>query len=387
MALPSAPTGTESIPRAAPQHDRGYHPLTVSRVLRETDDAVSLVLEIPDELRTTYGYAAGQFLTFRVTVDGQTSYRSYSMSSAPETDSELVVTVKRVPGGVVSNRLNDLSAGEVLEASAPAGKFRLGTHDGASGAGQRDVPGARERDIIAFAAGSGITPIFSIIKSAMLTTSRPVRLLYANRDPGSVIFGAALDELAAHRGERLDVTHRYDEVDGFVDAAAVASYVDAARDADVYICGPGPFMDIVESALLAGGVPAEQIHIERFNVELRAEPDVVEGAAPVEVAATAGSTTPDTDVMVTIEIDGKKETVKYHRGATILQTARQAGLRPPSSCEAGNCATCMAKCVEGGVSMRVNDALFEDEVADGWILTCQSEPTTPTVHVIYGYEG
>jgi ferredoxin-NADP reductase len=368
MALPSAPAGTDAKP-AAQLHDRGYHPLKITRVVPETDDAVSLVLEIPDELRTTYGYAAGQFLTFRVTIDGRTSYRSYSMSSAPETDAELAVTVKRVPGGAVSNHLNELSPGDVVEASAPAGKFRLGP---------------RDRDIVAFAAGSGITPIISLIKSAMLTTSRPVRMLYANRDPDSVIFAQALDDLVAHRGQRLEVKHRYDEIDGFVDASAVEEYVEAARNADVYVCGPGPFMDIVESALLAGGVPAEQIHIERFNVELRAEEDVIEttsSAARAAPSADAG------EIVVTIEIDGKKEAVKYRQGATILQTARQAGLKPPSSCEAGNCATCMAKCVEGEVEMRVNDALFDDEVADGWILTCQSEPTTPTVHVIYGYEG
>ncbi|HVT20695.1 MAG TPA: ferredoxin--NADP reductase [Mycobacteriales bacterium] len=352
MAVSTAPVGTA--------HDRGYHPLRIARVVRETDDACSLVLEIPDRLRSTYGYAAGQFLTFRVSVDGQTTYRSYSMSSAPESDADLAVTVKRVPGGIVSNWMNELSPGDLLEASAPAGRFRLGRP---------------ERDIVAFAAGSGITPIFSLIKSAMLTTSRPVRLLYANRDPDSVIFGRELDDLAAHRGERLDVRHRYDTVDGFVDAATVTAYVEACRDADVYLCGPGPFMDVVESTLLAGGIPAEQIHIERFNV--------IEDAAPA-TAPPAGAGTSDTSV--TIELDGRKETIKYHPGATILQTARQAGLRPPSSCEAGNCATCMAKCVEGEVRMRVNDALFDDEVADGWILTCQSEPITPTVHVIYGYE-
>jgi ferredoxin-NADP reductase len=359
MALSSAPSGTDA-ERVAPQHDRGYHQLKISKVVQETDDAVSLVLEIPDELRTTYGYAAGQFLTFRVTIDGEPTYRSYSMSSAPETDAELAVTVKRVPGGAVSNHLNERSPGDVLEASAPAGRFRLGN---------------QERDIVAFAAGSGITPIISLIKSAMLTTSRQVRMLYANRDPSSVIFAETLDDLAAHRGERLDVKHRYDEIDGFVDAAAIAEYVDAARNADVYICGPCPFMDIVESALLAGGVPADQIHIERFNV--------ADGVLPAEAEPAAAGTS---EVAVTIEIDGRKETVTYRPGATILQTARQAGLRPPSSCEAGNCATCMAKCVEGAVKMRVNDALFDDEVADGWILTCQSEPTTPTVHVIYGYE-
>jgi ferredoxin-NADP reductase len=324
------------------------------------------VLEIPAELRSTYGYAAGQFLTFRVTIDGETVYRSYSMSSAPETDAELAVTVKRVPGGAVSNWMNELSPGDVLEASAPAGKFRLP---------------AEQRDLVAFAAGSGITPIFSLIKSAMLTSTRQVRLLYANRDADSVIFADALADLAAHRDGRLEITHRYDVVDGFVDAAAIVPYAEAARNADVFVCGPGPFMDIVESALLAESVPAERIHIERFNVE-----PGLESAPAVAAAADAGSMS-DTEVTVTIELDGKKDTAKYRAGTTILQTARQLGMRPPSSCEAGNCATCMAKLVAGEVRMRVNDALFDDEVADGWILTCQSEPTTPTVHVIYGYEG
>ncbi len=356
MAVSTACAGTGSIELAAQPHDRGYHSLTISKVVRETDEAVSLVLDIPAELRTTYGYAAGQFLTFRVTIDGQTLYRSYSMSTAPETDAELAVTVKRVPGGAVSNWMNDLAAGDVLEASVPAGKFTLGK---------------QQRDIVAFAAGSGITPIYSLLKSAMLTTNRPARLLYANRDRDAVIFGRELDELAAHRGGRLEVQHRYDVDDGFVDAAAVSAYVDAARDADVYICGPGPFMEIVESSLLAGGVPADRIHIERFTV-----PD-----APIE--AVSDAIPPSAEVSVTIELDGEKKTAKHHPGTTILQTARQLGMKPPSSCEAGNCATCMAKLVEGEVTMRVNDALFDDEVAEGWILTCQSEPTTPTVHVIY----
>jgi ferredoxin-NADP reductase len=327
--------------------------------VRETDQASSLVLEIPDELRTTYGYAAGQFLTFRMALSGQTLYRSYSMSSAPEIDAELAVTVKRVPGGAVSNRLCDLCVGDEVDASAPAGKFRLPPDD---------------RAVVAFAAGSGITPIYSLIKSAMVTTSRPVRLLYANRDPESVIFRAGLDAIVAERRERLDVRHHYDVTHGYVDAAVIEEYVEATRDAHVYICGPAPFMELVESTLLARDVPADRIHIERFTVADSPGP-----AAAERTAATA-------DISVTIELDGETATASYHPGTTILQTARQLGMKPPSSCEAGNCATCMAKLVTGEVRMRVNDALFDDEVADGWILTCQSEPITRDVHVVYGYE-
>jgi ferredoxin-NADP reductase len=345
------------------QHDRGYHRLRIARVVRETDEACSLVLEIPDQLRTTYGYAAGQFLTFRLAVDGETLYRSYSMSSAPETDAELAVTVKRVPGGAVSNRLCELRPGDEIDASAPAGKFRL--------------PG-QDRAVVAFAAGSGITPIYSLIKSAMVTTSRSVRLLYANRDPDSVIFRASLDAIARERDGRLEIRHRFDVDEGYVDAATVQQYVASARDADVYVCGPAPFMDVVESTLLTGGVPADRIHIERFT-----SPETASATDPDHVAELSDA---EAVISVTIELDGQTATAKYHPGATILQTARQLGMKPPSSCEAGNCATCMAKLVQGEVTMRVNDALFDDEVADGWILTCQSEPVTAAVHVVYGYE-
>jgi ferredoxin-NADP reductase len=343
-------------------HDRGYHPLEVARVVEETADARSYVLAIPDDLSGVYRYQAGQFVTLRIRAGEQTLYRSYSMSSSPEVDRELAITVKRVPGGAVSNHLIDtIAAGDRVEASAPAGVFRLGP---------------AERRLVMFAAGSGITPVISIIKVALALTSRPVTLLYANRDADSVIFRSALDELATNYGDRLSIAHRHDVDDGFVDAAAVASYLELAKDADCYICGPAAFMDVVETGLLDGGVPREQIHIERFSV---AEP-ADETEAVTDDLAPTGATEPAT---ITIELGGATKSGKHHPGTTILQTARQFGMKPPFSCEAGNCATCMAKLVEGEVKMHVNDALFDDEVADGWILTCQSVPTTPSVHVRY----
>jgi ferredoxin-NADP reductase len=345
-------------------HDRGYHPLRVARVTRETPDACSYALAVPEELHAAYRYQAGQFLTLRVRLDGRTLYRSYSMSSTPEVDRELAITVKRVPGGAVSNWLVDrVREGDTLDTSVPAGVFRLA---------------AAERDLVAFAAGSGITPVFSILKAALALTSRRVRLLYANRDRESVIFGAELAALEERYGDRLLITHRFDVESGFADSAAVAAYLDAAREADCFICGPAGFMDVVESALLDGAVPREQIHIERFTVPEPAEPAA---AAPTESAPESPSTAAS---QITIELDGETKTTAHHPGTTILQTARQLGMSPPSSCEAGNCATCMAKCVEGEVRMHTNDALFEDEVAEGWILTCQSVPISPTVHVVYG---
>lgn len=335
--------------------DHAFHPLRVRRVVRETDDASSFVLDIPPKLRRTFSYEAGQFCTFRVWIDGQPHLRSYSMSSAPMVDRDLQVTVKRVPGGVVSNWMNDtLAPGDIVEATRPAGLFCLGPSD---------------RDVVAFAAGSGITPVISLLKTALATTSRRVRLLYANRDRDAVMFAATLEGLAEWYALRFDVTHHLDTEKGFVDAAAVREIAGASLDADFYVCGPGPFMEIVESTLLGAGASRERIHIERFTSM---------GDPPPP------ATSPSPESKVTVELDGRRETTEHHPGATILQTARQVGMAPPFSCESGNCASCMAKVVEGTAEMRTNNALTDEEVADGWVLTCQAVPTTTSVRVVYG---
>lgn len=356
MAI-SAPTASQrEVPR-----DHGFHPLRVTRVVRETAEAASFTLDVPAELRGAYAYEAGQFLTFRFRIDGQRHLRSYSMSSSPAVDADLAVTVKRVPGGLVSNWMNEtLRPGDVVEATVPAGAFCLRPGDG---------------EVVAFAAGSGITPVFSLLKTALATTTRRVRLLYANRDRDAVIFGADLDALVERYADRLEVVHHLDVEQGFVDADALAPFVEAAAGAECYICGPTPFMDIAEGGLLAHGVAAARIHIERFTPAPPPEPP------EASAASAAGPAT-----RVTVQLDGRTGTADHRPGTTILQTARQMGLSPPFSCEAGNCATCMARVVEGAVEMRVNDVLTDDEVADGWVLTCQSLPTTASVHVVYGYE-
>ena len=328
-------------PQAASQVvDHGFHEVRVREVVQETADTTSYVLEVPAD----FAYRAGQFVTFRFRLDGATHLRSYSMSSCPGVEADFKVTVKRVPGGIVSNLMNDtLSAGDMVEVTKPAGVFVL-------------PPG--EADVVAFAGGSGITPVISIAKEALATTPRKVRLLYANRDRDSIIFERDLAALG------VDVTHHLDVDDGFVTPEVVREYI--APDADYFICGPGPFMDIVEDTLLDAGVDAARVHIERFTP-----------ATSVPVDAPADGT------RVTIELGGRTAAGDHYPGTTILQTARQLGLDPPYSCESGTCATCMAKLVEGEVRMRANNALTDDEVADGYILTCQSLPTTPTVHVVY----
>ncbi|MGH9095927.1 MAG: flavin reductase family protein, partial [Acidimicrobiales bacterium] len=150
-------------------------------------------------------------------------------------------------------------------------------------------------------------------------------------------------------------------------------FTDGARDPECYVCGPGPYMDIVETTLLAGGVDAGRIHIERFTpAEWVPEPE------PGDSSLGAAR--------ITIELDGRTQATDHHPGTTILQTARQMGMSPPFSCESGSCATCMARLREGTASMHVNNALTDDEVAAGWVLTCQALPTSPLVHVTYGYE-
>ena len=339
----------------------GYHRLRVKAVVPETDDASSYVLDVPESLRGTFHYRPGQFCTFRVHIDGNEELRSYSMSSAPETDDDLTVTVKRVDGGVVSNWfLDHVGQGDELEVTKPAGVF---------------CPQETTRPVLGFCGGSGITPVMSITKHVLATTDRPVRLLYANRDRSSVIFDEQFNALCdAHIG-RLEVMRHFDADGGFLRGDEVAAFVGPQLDVDAYICGPGPFMDLVESTLLGLGLAPERIFIERFLVEQQ------EKDAALTVPATEDGG--DIPTEVTVILAGKSVVVPYQRGDTLLETARRGGLRPPFSCESGNCATCMAFLKEGAAHMRANNALTPEEVEEGWILTCQGLPTGAAVTVEY----
>ncbi|MGP2441200.1 2Fe-2S iron-sulfur cluster-binding protein [Streptomyces sp. JW3] len=326
--------------------DHGFQPVRITRVTEEAPDVRTFALDAP--LR----YRAGQFLTFRV----RGVLRSYSMSSCPDTDDEVCVTVKRVPGGLVSEWMcAELRAGDTLEAAGPSGAFCL----------REESAG---RALVAFAGGSGITPVFSLVKSALTGTSRPVRLLTAHRGRGAAIFSAALDELALRHTERLRVRHHLDDRDGLVTADEILAVAEEdLPGSDFYVCGPAPFMDLVERTLLDAGADPGQIVVERFTPLPSPVADVPVGGP--------GS--------VTVGLRGERRTVPQRPGETLLQTARRAGFAPPFSCESGDCATCMAQLTSGEVKMRVNNALDADEVAEGWVLTCQAEPVTTDVTVIY----
>ncbi len=328
-----------------------FHRATVSRIIKETADARTYVLA-PDE--TPFPYRAGQFCTFKVHVNGEDLYRSYSMSSAPETDSEMATTVKRVPGGKVSNwMLDNLVERDEVTITRAAGTFCLT---------DASVP------LLGFSGGSGVTPILSLVKSALATTDRAVRLLCADKDKPSVIFDAVLDDLVARYPDRLCVLRHIDADKGLIDPAAVVDFVGDDTDADCYVCGPEGFMSVVTSALPGPG----KVFIEDFD----ATPQTHEAAA-------ASAKTEETGGIITIHLDRKKAEVPRVPGETLLESARRAGMSPPFSCEAGNCGTCMARLSEGSATMRVNDALEEDEVEDGYVLTCQAIPDTPSVTVHY----
>ncbi|BCQ07122.1 ferredoxin [Mycobacterium heckeshornense] len=334
----------------APSRD-GFAPLRIKQVVRETADAVSLILDVPEPFSQQFHYQPGQFLTLRVQVDGQEHRRCYSMSSSPVVAEDLRITVKRDPGGVVSNWLNDTATpGDEIHAAPPEGRFLLGDSD---------------RELVAFAGGSGITPVFSLIRSALAVTTRRVRLFYANRTRESVIFADTLARLAEEHPDRLVVVQHLDEDRGVVQPDEIEAFLADARDAEYYICGPREFMDTVEATMLENGAAPDRIHLERF--------DVVDAALPAVTVTEE----------VTIRLDRRNTVVPYRAGNTVLQTARLAGLNPPSSCETGSCGTCMARLVEGSVRMINNDALTEDEVAGGWVLTCQSMPTSRTLKVVY----
>ena len=341
--------------------DHGYHDLRVSEVVQETADTRTFVLEPSEADRPLFAFEAGQFCTFKITLGDDEIFRSYSMSSAPALNEPLAVTVKLVPEGLGSGWFHSsVAVGDLVRASRPTGVFCLGEHDG---------------PVIAFAGGSGITPVMSIIKTALATTDRPVRLLDAHRDPDSIIFRDRFEDLAKRFGDRFEIRHHLDSNSGFLTAAEVREFLGGDLDGEVFICGPTPFMDLVETAVRDAGVAPDLIKLERFGTE----------SPPSSAGATAEATvdTADHPEVVTVILKGQTHEIGYHPGDTILETTRRGALTAPSSCEAGNCATCMALCKEGSAQMRVNNALTPEEVAEGWVLTCQAIPDGPTITVEY----
>jgi 3-ketosteroid 9alpha-monooxygenase subunit B len=339
--------------------------LQLADVIDETADARSLVFRVPDgsdipadRLR----HAPGQFLTLRVPSDRTGSVaRCYSLSSSPFTDDPLTVTVKRTAGGYASNWLCDNAhPGMHVHVLAPSGTF---------------VPKTLDTDFLLLAAGSGITPMMAILKSALSEGSGKVTLLYANRDEKSVIFASALRDLAAKHPDRFTAVHWIETVQGLPDPVALGNLVAPYADREAFICGPGPFMAAAEQALLAAGAAPQRIHIEVFK-SLESDPF----AAIVITEDEDDDAGPATAV---VTLDGQTQEVRWPRSAKLLDVLLDKGLDAPFSCREGHCGACAVLVKSGEVDMEVNDVLEASDLDEGLILACQARPKSDSVEVTY----
>lgn len=339
--------------------DTRYHRIAVRAVVDETADTKSLVLDIPADLAALFRYQPGQFLTLRLPVAGRLVPRCYSMSSTPGLDDAPRVTIKRVRDGRGSNWICDhVRAGDVLDVAPPAGVF---------------TPRSLDGDLLLFAGGSGITPVFSILRAALHHGQDRITLVYANRDERSVIFRDALKALAhAHPG-RLQVIHWLDSVQGVPVAAQLAGLARFDHAAQVFICGPGPFMDAAVQAMQILGLPSEHVHVERFV------------SLPDEGEAVANITAPPPDAVqqaqVELRLDGQVYQLRCGGDETLLQAALREGINVPYSCQAGLCAACMCQVKEGSVHLHHNEALDSKDLAKSWTLACQASPTSASLRI------
>jgi 3-ketosteroid 9alpha-monooxygenase subunit B len=342
-----------------------YHKLKVAKVIEETADARSVVFDIPAELKESFKYKPGQHLQLRIPCADKPLPRCYSLSSSPAFDEPHRVTVKHIKDGRASGWVcSQLKAGDTLEVMPPAGVF---------------TPRSMDANLRMFAGGSGITPVFSIIRTVLKSGTGRITLLYANRDEDSVIFSRELTELAEQHPDRLQVFHWLDSVQGKPPTQAQISAIAkdwGLDDAECYICGPGIFMDTTAAALYALGVPHSLVHIERF-VSLPEDTDEV--AAPAPKAAAAGAAGGELEV----ELDGETHIIKLQPGELLIEAMEAAGLQPPFSCRAGACAACMCHLEEGEVEMATNHVLDESDVEQGWILGCQAIAKSPKVKISY----
>jgi len=350
-----------------------FHRLRVSEVTAETADAVSLTLDVPPELAPHYAYRPGQFLTLRIpTADGSALARCYSLSSSPHAGADLTVTVKRVADGRGSNWLCDeVEVGAELDTLPPAGTF---------------TPRSLDADLLLVAAGSGITPVMSILRAALAAGRGRLTLLYANRDERSVIFADELRELVAAYPARLVVLHWLESLQGLPGRGALAALAAPHAEREVFLCGPTPFMDAMTHALRDLGVPRKRLHIERF-VSLTEDPfaGLSDGSAsPVEDSAEGSpAAAGDVDSSVQVELDGERHTFRWPAGTLLLDLLRERGLDAPFSCREGACSACACRITSGEVKMRRNEVLDQTDLDEGYVLACQALPITESVSVSY----
>jgi ring-1,2-phenylacetyl-CoA epoxidase subunit PaaE len=351
-----------------------FIPLKVVRVIQETPDASTVVFEQPGD--GSFQYKAGQYLTLKVNVDGESLRRAYSLCSSPYTDQELAVTVKRVEHGKVSNYIHTaLKVGDTVEVFPPMGNFTV-------------VPDAsKPRHLVLLGGGSGITPLMSIIKTVMAKEpGSKLALLYGNKDEKSIIFHQELEKLADLHPDRLRVIHLLSDpspgwigMRGLPHRSVVLGIVQDIMSADklpksYWLCGPAPMMQEAQAALGFLGVGRDAIHLEAFTA---AVPDPEAAAKSLLAEAKRG------DYTITVKLDGVEKRVLVKNTQTVLEAVIAEGMDPPYACQMGVCCTCRALRLSGKVEMEEDEGLSDAEMADGYILTCQSHPLTPDVVIEY----
>lgn len=348
-----------------------FFPLRVADVRRETADCVSIAFDLPDELRDAFRFKPGQYLTLRTELDGEEVRRSYSVCVSPQSG-ELRVAVKRVPGGRFSTFANDrLRPGDTLQVMPPDGRFFTELHPG------------QAKHYVAFAAGSGITPVMSILRAVLAVEPHSrFTLFYGNQRTDSIIFREAIEGLKNEHLDRLGVHHILsrehtgsDLFSGRIDAEKCERYLDLLVDPETvdefFLCGPQDMILTLRETLLRRGVDRKRVHLELF------------GTGPVKrKPRAAGETAVAAEIHLTL--DGNTLSFPMANAEqSILDAALAQGADLPFACKGGVCCTCRARLTEGSVDMDVNYALEPEEVAAGYILTCQSHPTSETVHVSF----
>jgi ring-1,2-phenylacetyl-CoA epoxidase subunit PaaE len=352
-----------------------FHLLRVAEVRRETPDAVSVRFEVPEALKEAYRFDAGQHLTLKRDFDGEDVRRNYSVCVSPR-DGELRIAIKETPGGLFSRWANsELQPGAMLEVMPAIGRFSL-----------KPDP-TRNGRYVGIAGGSGITPLMSIIRTVLEgEPDSRFTLLYGNRNSPSIIFLDALSGLKNRFLGRLEVYHFLEEeaeeiemFNGRLDRdkceEVLTHLVDVPNTDCFFVCGPGPMMDAAEEALLARDVSPDRIKIERFTTGALSGERLVR-AEQLQQRAQGRR--------IEVTLDGRRAKVAFDaEKGNILESVRAAGLPAPFACKAGVCATCRAKVLSGTVEMKTNYGLSVEEVEQGYVLTCQSVPTSDGVTITY----
>ena len=370
-----------------------FHPLTIKQITDETPDAYTVLFEKP-EMDKFQAYLPGQYLTFKLTVDGEEIRRAFSLSSSPYADEHLSVTIKRVPGGKASNFIRDeLKAGDLLESLPPLGNFTV------------DPDPGRSRHYILIGGGSGITPLMSILKSVLAEerTSK-VSLWYGNRNEASIIFKEELQQLRRQYDGRLYVYHTLSQPEasweGFTGRLNKERIYDLISELfmedeyrkQYYICGPQGLMEGAEAALEKHAVNPPDIHREYYNSPVPTEAEAEAAAEETAdnglnlILARVGEAEADTEIKphtVTVELEGQSHELEVSPEEAILDAGISAQLDPPYSCQSGICTTCKAKLKQGVVGMDTAMGLSDEEIEAGFILTCQSHPLSEGVQLSY----